>query len=390
VRRWLPTSIVILNLVLVEGASSGINAILRSVDFDAYGSAEEPPIVLMLSTAYAMVPFTVDFLKKHVGERFVPLVVMVDFPLSSEQAIVDAVRAALDKYGHRGVMAVFSHIASVPPVILPVERLAALCREKGNINVVIDGAHALGQIPFDLSDLADKGVDFYVANAHKWLYGPKGTAIFFVRRSKHDTVRPTVISSDYKDDFQGSFEYTGTRDYTAFCALDACLDFRKRFGDAEIMAYLKKLADEGGQLLAKNWQTELAAPPEMSAAMATVRLPVSEWAVAERLQRDLFERYQTYVVCFATPLPLRFVTIPREDVIVFASDGRELPPDVDPTEGSKRMFWMRLSAQIYLELSDFQLLGDRVLELLREYAKEMDAATEADARRVSDTVRIGA
>jgi isopenicillin-N epimerase len=52
---------------------------------------------------------------------------------------------------------------------MPVKELAAISRAAG-ILVAIDGAHALGQIPLDIPSL---GVDFYIANAHKWLYTPK-------------------------------------------------------------------------------------------------------------------------------------------------------------------------------------------------------------------------
>ena len=52
---------------------------------------------------------------------------------------------------------------------MPVEEMVKLCHSKG-VPVLIDGAHALGTLPLDLSVLK---ADYYVANAHKWLACPK-------------------------------------------------------------------------------------------------------------------------------------------------------------------------------------------------------------------------
>ena len=57
-------------------------------------------------------------------------------------------------------IASFSHITSVPAIILPVKQLTRLCKQHG-VLVLIDGAHALGQIRIDVQDI---GADFYVAN----------------------------------------------------------------------------------------------------------------------------------------------------------------------------------------------------------------------------------
>lgn len=68
------------------------------------------------------------------------------------------------------------HISSMPAVIYPIAELSKLAKENGAI-VIIDGAHAVGQIPLDMKAL---NVDFYFSNFHKWAFTPKSVAFLYI------------------------------------------------------------------------------------------------------------------------------------------------------------------------------------------------------------------
>jgi selenocysteine lyase/cysteine desulfurase len=179
------------DVVFVDNASGGINAVLRSVTLTPQDR------ILYLNLAYGMVKTTIKYVHEH-DHGEVPLQTHVKVP-GSDDAIVAAVTAALEANPSVKI-ASFSHISSIPAVILPVKRLAAACRERG-VLVMIDGeaatlrhspplallsaghavthtavtgsaavthfltgAHALGAIPIDVQAL---GADFYIANGHK-------------------------------------------------------------------------------------------------------------------------------------------------------------------------------------------------------------------------------
>lgn len=73
--------------------------------------------------------------------------------------------------------AVFTHVSNVFGYILPVEEMAALCRERG-IPFVIDAAQSAGSLRVDLNAL---GASFIAMPGHKGLLGPQGTGLLLCR-----------------------------------------------------------------------------------------------------------------------------------------------------------------------------------------------------------------
>ena len=69
--------------------------------------------------------------------------------------------------------AVFTHVSNVFGYILPVEEMAALCRERG-VPFVIDAAQSAGTLPVDLEQL---GAAFIAMPGHKGLLGLQGTGL---------------------------------------------------------------------------------------------------------------------------------------------------------------------------------------------------------------------
>ena len=69
--------------------------------------------------------------------------------------------------------AVFTHVSNVFGYILPVERMAALCRQYG-VPFAMDAAQSAGMLPIDFGVL---GADFIAMPGHKGLLGPQGTGL---------------------------------------------------------------------------------------------------------------------------------------------------------------------------------------------------------------------
>ncbi len=87
----------------------------------------------------------------------------------SDDETAEAFRAAIN----RRTKAVICTLAgNVTGRIMPVKRIAELCREKG-ICFIVDAAQGAGVLPVKLSD----GINVICAAGHKGLYGPMGTGL---------------------------------------------------------------------------------------------------------------------------------------------------------------------------------------------------------------------
>ena len=72
---------------------------------------------------------------------------------------------------------------------IDVETIGRRLRER-NILFCVDGIQTLGAFP-----LSVEFVDFLSADSHKWLLGPAGAGIFYVRRALQDVLKPTLLGS---------------------------------------------------------------------------------------------------------------------------------------------------------------------------------------------------
>ncbi|HID77847.1 MAG TPA: aminotransferase class V-fold PLP-dependent enzyme [Planctomycetaceae bacterium] len=70
-----------------------------------------------------------------------------------------------------------------------LDRLAALAHERGAL-LFVDAIQGLGA--FDL-DVRRTPIDFFAADGHKWMLGPEGAGLFFVRRRHLDLLRPIGV-----------------------------------------------------------------------------------------------------------------------------------------------------------------------------------------------------
>jgi len=93
---------------------------------------------------------------------------------SNGMVSVDDVSAAMRK---DTILVSVMHANNEVGTIQPVEKIGALCRERG-VTFHVDGVQTAGHIPVNLDEI---GADMFTMSAHK-MYGPKGVGALYVRK----------------------------------------------------------------------------------------------------------------------------------------------------------------------------------------------------------------
>jgi isopenicillin-N epimerase len=299
------------DLVFVENATTAVNAVLRSF------SLEPGDEVLVTDHTYGAVANAATYACRRADAKVVRA--ELPYPVAEPEEVVAAVAAALSP---RTRLAILDHITSDTAIVLPVAALTALCRDRG-VKVLIDGAHAPGMLDLDIPAL---GADWYTGNLHKWLFAPRGCALLWAREDAQQDLHPAVVSWGLDAGFTAEFDWTGTRDPSPYLAAPRAIGFLERLGAKDVFAYNHDLVRAAAGMLAERWGTVLGVPETMTGSMTMVPLPDghgTDKAAAEHLRDKLL-----FEACIEVP--------------VMAWRDR---------------LWLRLSAQVYNEMADFERLA---------------------------------
>ncbi len=320
------------DIAFVANATTGVNAVLQSMPLSTGDD------LLVTNHAYNACRNALD----QVAARHDATITVVDlpFPVRDPGEIVDVVLAATNE---RTRLALLDHVTSPTALVLPLEILIGELRERG-VETLVDGAHAPGMLALDLRAL---GAAYYTGNCHKWICAPKGAGFLWVRRDLQAQVRPTVIShgaSGKRTDrsrFLAEFDWTGTHDPTAYLTVpDAidCIGGLLPGGWPAVRAQNRALALAARAHLCAALEIEPPAPEALIGSLATLPLPGAtasrprSWQHVEPLGHALTKHFGIQVPVFPWPAPPRLA--------------------------------LRISAQLYNDLSQYEELAAALTELL--------------------------
>jgi selenocysteine lyase/cysteine desulfurase len=204
---------------------------------------------------------------------------------SDEDAIVARFEAAITP--RTRVLSV-SHILAWTGLVMPIAKLCAMARQHGLLTV-IDGAQAVGQIALDMAAL---GCDAYAGSGHKWLLGPKGTGLLYVRGDPAERIRPLAWASGKR---RLNVDSMGICPLPLVIGLAAAVARLDNGGLAAVAAHNLPLRHRLHEELGRLPGAQRVGPPPGAQAcgLATIRMP--DTRDADALRTVLASKYRILV-----------------------------------------------------------------------------------------------
>lgn len=204
------------DLIFVVNPTYAVNTVAKSLKL------EKEDEILTTNLEYGACDRTWDLICERTGAKYVQQ--KIELPLISKEKFISDFFAGLTS---KTKLIFISHITSATGLIFPVAEICKIAKSKG-ILTFVDGAHAPGHIPLDLSDL---NADFYTGACHKWMMTPKGSSFLMASKEAQKLLEPLAVSWGYKAMFPSEsifidhHQLSGTRDYSAYLTIPNAIKF---------------------------------------------------------------------------------------------------------------------------------------------------------------------
>lgn len=165
---------------------------------------------------------------------------------------------------------------------MPIRELAELAHARGAL-MLVDGAQSSGHVSIDVMAM---GVDAYAASGHKWLLGPKGSGMLYVRKDAAQRIFPVA----WEDGPKVMGEAMGGCPLPQIVGLGAAIEEYQRRGPAAEFARNVSLRNQLWQMLGELEGIARLGPPPGPQATALLGFRLPEGVDAAKTRSALLAR----------------------------------------------------------------------------------------------------
>lgn len=214
-------------IALVRNTTEALNTLLLGIDL------KKNDRVLTTDQDY---PSMLNTLKmRQLRDKIKIDFVKLPIPAVGDEAIVKLFENAI----HRKTKVILvCHIISTTGQVLPIKKIVEMAGVY-NIKVIVDGAHSFGHIDFKIPDLA---CDYYGTSLHKWMNGPFGSGMMYIKEDKISDIWP-LNGSPLDEAGISKFEHPGTISTPTELTIETALDFHLSIGIQNKESRLRYLTD---------------------------------------------------------------------------------------------------------------------------------------------------
>jgi selenocysteine lyase/cysteine desulfurase len=169
-------------LTVTQGATEALSLVAQGLQL----TAGDEVIVTSHAHGSAIYPWLLQAQRRGIVVKQVTL----PSPLEGREQPLGLIAGAVTD---RTRVIAMSHLQHTDGAILPVTDICNFARQH-SILTMVDGAQAIGSLDVDIEAIK---CDFYAASLHKWLNGPYGLGVLYVRRALLPTVAPVNVDSNY-------------------------------------------------------------------------------------------------------------------------------------------------------------------------------------------------
>ena len=256
-------------LAITRNATEGMNVVARSLKL------QQGDEVIITSEEHIGGSAPWMALQNEIGIK----VKVVDI-LGKEEKILKLIKSAIS---NRTKVISISHITCTTGTVIPVKEIIEFCK-KNQIQSVIDGTQALGQISLNLKSLQP---NFFIASCHKWFFGPKGTGILYMNQDFLNNTPPLFAGAytDIKFDLKkGIYEYIkhasryeyGTINAPIIAGLGAAVEFMNNIGIKNVEDRGKYIASRFYEKISQHKDISILTPFQLDAHASIVTFRIKQ------------------------------------------------------------------------------------------------------------------
>ncbi len=271
-------------IAITRCATESLQSLIRN-----YNQLQPGDQVLISDLDYLSVQTAMRWLAKSRG---VEVIEISHVHPASYETLLNSYQTAFERYPRLKLMAL-THVTHRTGLVMPVQAIAALAKAC-DIDVILDGAHALGQLDFRLDEL---GVAFAGYNLQKWMGAPLSLGFIYVAKERLGSIDADMGDTRYgKDNILGLVPY-GTPNIPAWMTLPQVFEEHRAMGGSVAkgarLGYLRDLWVKPARELEG---VEVLTPDDPRLYCGITALRFTRHADQERMAQRLLDEHNLFTV----------------------------------------------------------------------------------------------